>query len=405
MRKSKEVRVKQIEEKRLLSNQLNIQLFAGPTGATKISDVVVPQIFAGYMNKEPLELNAFYQSGVMVRNSEFDGLVTRGGFTFTMPYWDELEGEYEERTDSDTGLPNFNKITAKYEVAVKLFDKYTAGSSQLASELAGADAIKAIRQKFNHKISNLDQKRILSLLKGVFSSAEMQSNILDITTRTGTAQNFGVTTVIEGQGLLGDRQKNLAAIAVHSTTYTYLKMKNLISSIKQSEQGQEIEVYAGKRIIIDDALVPTADGVYTTYLFTSGSIAYGRGGEKYPVESGKIPFMEEEGILVRKNHTFHIRGTKWDGKTDGMCTVEELEKGDNWKKVYSHKQIPVVLIKHKVDLTEFTTSPKSGAEEIGKAIATALSGAIPQNIVIENSITEETNVAPETKGKGKDKNE
>ena len=37
--------------------------------STKITDVIVPEIFRGYINKDPLELNAFYQSGVMVRNT------------------------------------------------------------------------------------------------------------------------------------------------------------------------------------------------------------------------------------------------------------------------------------------------------------------------------------------------
>lgn len=381
MRISQNLRNQQIKEKKetlLTKYGLNVQLFAAPTGATRIADVIVPAIFAGYMNKDPLELNAFVQSGVMKRNKEFDNLVASGGYGFTMPYWDELEGEYDKRTDRDTGLPEFNKITAKKEVAVKLFDKYAAGASQLSSELAGSNAIKAIREKFSHKIANLDQKRLLSLLKGVFASPEMATNVLDITTRTGTAQSMGVGTIIEGQGLLGDRQKSMSAVALHSATYTYLKLKNLLTTQKQSEQGEEIAFYANKRVIMDDTLMPDENGVYTTYLFAEGAVAYGRGGELYPVEAGKIPFMEEEGILVRKNHTFHVRGTTWKGSISEECTPAEIEKGENWGRAYSNKQIPVVAIRHKVDLSEFTGGTKNVSEEIGKAIALALKGALPQ---------------------------
>lgn len=411
MRKSKELRQAQIESKRLLGGKFNIQLFAGAKGATRISDVVVPEIFAGYMNKEPLELNAFVQSGVMTRTPEFDDLVASGGFTFNMPYWDELEGDYEERTDRDTGLPVFNPITAKKEVAVKLFDKYAAGASQLASELAASNALKAIREKFNHKIANLDQKRIFSLLKGVFTSSEMQTNVLDITSRTGGAENLSVMTLIEAQGLLGDRQKSLSAYAMHSTTYVYLKMKDLITTQKESEQGKEISFYANKRVIIDDSLAPTSEGVYTTYLFAAGALAYGRGGETYPTEVGKIPFMEEEGILVRKNHTFHVRGTTWKGAADTKCTVSEVEKGTNWGRAYSHKQIPIVLIKHKVDITQFTQGTQTGASEIGKAIGLALTEALPQiqalsanKTAINNENVEETTVVETTAEDKKGKN-
>lgn len=393
MRKTEKFRAAQIKEKKetLLGNHgFNIQIFGGPTGATRITDVVVPTIFAGYMNKEPLDLNSFVQSGIMERTTEFNMLAAGPGFTFTMPFWDELEGEYEQRTDTDTGLPSFNKITGKAEIAVKLFDKYSAGASQLSSELAGSNAIKAIREKFSNKIASLDQRRIFSLLKGVFDSTEMATNILDITTRPGVAKNFGVATIIEGQGLLGDRQQALTGTAMHSSTYTYLKLKNLITTQKQSDQGEEIPFYGTKRVIVDDSLVPTADGTYTTYLFAKGSIAYGRGGELDPVEVGKIPFMEEEGILVRKNHSFHVRGTTWKGAIDTICTPAELEKGTNWGKVYSHKQIPIVAIRHKVDLSEFTGAAKNGAEEMGKAIAAALKEALPVQQPIVQSQTEIT---------------
>ena len=388
MRISQNLRNQKIKEKKetlLTKYGLNVQLFAAPTGATRIADVIVPAIFAGYMNKDPLELNAFIQSGVMKRNKEFDTLVAAGGFGFTMPYWDELEGEYDDRTDEDTGLPKFNKITAKKEVAVKLFDKYAAGASQLSSELAGSNAVKAIREKFSRKVASLDQKRIFSLLKGVFASTDMAKNVLDITTRTGTAQNMGVGTIVEGQGLLGDRQKSMSAIAVHSATYTYLKLKNLLTTQKQSEQGEEIAFYANKRVIMDDTLMPDENGVYTTYLFAEGAIAYGRGGELYPVEVGKIPFMEEEGILVRKNHTFHVRGTTWKGSISEKCTPAEIEKGENWGRAYSNKEIPIVAIRHKVDLTEFTGGTRNASEEIGKAIALALKGALPQSDTITDS--------------------
>lgn len=408
MRISQNLRDQQIKEKKetlLTKHGLNIQLFAPPTGATKISDVIVPAIFAGYMNKDPLELNAFVQSGVMKRNKEFDTLVAAGGFGFTMPYWDELEGEYDDRTDEDTGLPKFNKITAKKEVAVKLFDKYAAGASQLSSELAGSNAVKAIREKIAHKLASLDQKRLFSLLKGVFDSPEMTKNVLDITTRTGTAQNIGVGTIIEGQGLLGDRQKAMSAVAVHSLTYTYLKLKNLLTTQKQSEQGEEIPYYANKRVIIDDALTPDENGVYTTYLFAEGAVAYGRGGESYPVEVGKIKFMEEEGILVRKNHTFHVRGTTWKGSIDEKCTPAEIEKGANWGRAYSNKQIPIVAIRHKVDLTEFTTGTKNASEEIAKAIALALKGASSQPNIVTAGEVKEVVETTEKIGTGEDNGE
>lgn len=329
--------------------------------ATKISDVIVPEIFRGYINKDPLELNAFYQSGVMVRTPEFDSLAALGGYTGNMPYWDELTGDYEQRKDTDSGLPVFNNITAKKEVYVKCFDVYRVGSSSIASELAGSNAMEAIRQKVMHKIANLDQKRILQTLKGVFLADSMKKNILDISKLEGEKAVFSASALIEAQGLLGDRQDQVMAIAMHSATYTLLKQQNLITSRTPADQtGLPIEFYGNKRVIVDDTLAPEGD-VYTTYIFTRGAIAYGRGGEQYPLEIGKIPHMEEEGITIRKNHIFHVRGTKWKGASDQIINpVEELVKGENWEAAYPNKQISVVLLKHKV------VAPAAAASARGK---------------------------------------
>lgn len=320
--------------------------------STKITDVIVPEIFKGYVNKDPLELNAFYQSGVMVRTPEFDTLAAQGGYTGNMPYWDELDGDYEQRKDADSGLPTFNKITAKKEVYVKCFDVYRVGSSSIASELAGSNAMEAIRQKVMHKIANLDQKRILQTLEGVFAATSMAKNVLDISKLEGEKAVFSASALIEAQGLLGDRQDQVMAIAMHSATYTLLKQQNLITSRTNADQtGLPIEFYGNKRVIVDDTLAPKSD-VYTTYIFTAGAIAYGRGGENYPLEIGKIPHMEEEGITIRKNHIFHVRGTKWKGASDQIINpTVELVKGTNWEAAYPNKQISVVALKHKVVAT------------------------------------------------------
>lgn len=328
-----------------------IQLFGAPT-PTRIADVIIPEIFAGYINKNPLELNAFYQSGVLVRTPEFDSLAAGPGYTINMPYWDELEGGYEQRKDNDdAGAPRFNKISAKKEVAVKCFDVYRAGASSFASELAGSDAMGAIQSKVGHKIKNLDQKRIFQLLDGVFASTDMSKNVLDISALTGKEAVFSPKALIRAQGLLGDRQDQTVAIAMHSATYTLLKEQNLITVQTNADQaGLPIEYYGKRRVIVDDAIKPDADGVYKTYLFVAGAIAYGRGGEQYPVEIGKIPHYEEEGITVRKNHIFHVRGTKWKGATDEVINPDvELIKGTNWEAAYPTKQIAVILLKHRVE--------------------------------------------------------
>jgi hypothetical protein len=309
--------------------------------ATKLTNVIIPENFASYIDKAPLDQNNFYKSGVMERTAYFDQLASQGGYTATMPYWGELDGDYVTRTDSDAGLPSFEKINTGVEVAIKCFDKIAVGTGSLVSELAGSNAAEAIYRKIGKKITTLDEKRLLATLTGVFESTDMANNILTV-----AEANFDNGAIVDAGQLLGDRQDNIVAIAMHSKLYAKFKKLNLVTNhatLVSDVTGAPIEFIGNKYVIVDDSLT---DGTNTeAYLFKRGAVAYGRGGEEYPVEIGKLPHFEEEGITVRKNHIFHVRGTSWVGTAGLINASIELKKGTNWKLVYQPKEVGVVKIK------------------------------------------------------------
>lgn len=72
--------------------------------------------------------------------------------------------------------------------------------------------------------------------------------------------------------LLGDAQGQLSGVAMHSATKSYLKKLNLIETERDSTDV-EFETYQGRRVTVDDGC-PVENGVYTTYLFGGGAIAY-----------------------------------------------------------------------------------------------------------------------------------
>lgn len=49
---------------------------------TKISDVIVPEVFNPYVIQRTMELSALYQCGIIANNPELDRLATAGGSTF-----------------------------------------------------------------------------------------------------------------------------------------------------------------------------------------------------------------------------------------------------------------------------------------------------------------------------------
>lgn len=95
---------------------MNLQRFA--SDKTKISDVIVPEVFNAYVIERTAELSAFYQSGVVVNNPELDKLALSGGRIINMPYWEDLTGDDEVLSDTDP--LSTDKIVAGQDAAVLL---------------------------------------------------------------------------------------------------------------------------------------------------------------------------------------------------------------------------------------------------------------------------------------------
>ena len=62
---------------------------------TKISDVIVPEIFNPYVISRTMELSALFQSGIVVNNAEFDRLASEAARTHNMPFFEDLTGDSE----------------------------------------------------------------------------------------------------------------------------------------------------------------------------------------------------------------------------------------------------------------------------------------------------------------------
>lgn len=95
--------------------KMNLQYFAAKT---KIEDVIVPEVFNRYVIERTAELSALYQSGIVVKDPELDALATAGGKLINMPFWQDLTGDDEVLSDSES--LETDKITAGQDVAALL---------------------------------------------------------------------------------------------------------------------------------------------------------------------------------------------------------------------------------------------------------------------------------------------
>src|SRR5690606_6108381 len=110
--------------------------------STKISDVIIPEVFNPYVIQRSMEPSALYQSGIIANTSEFDRLAHSGGTMVHMPYWDDLTGDDEVLTDQGALTPG--KITAGQDIARLQARGRAWGVNDLAHLLAGDDPMRAI---------------------------------------------------------------------------------------------------------------------------------------------------------------------------------------------------------------------------------------------------------------------
>lgn len=329
---------------------------------TKIADVIVPQLFNKYVVNRTMELSEFFKSGIVVNSPEFDKLASEAARTHNMPFFEDLQGDSEATLEDVKMTPS--KIGSNKDVSTTILRQKMWASTNLAAALAGADPAKAIGDLIASYWARDMQRELIAVLAGVFgtytqedgtAATPMESHILDLTKMTSAnAQKISAEAFIDACQLLGDAQSQLSGVAMHSATKSYLKKKNLIQTERDSTDV-EFDTYQGRRVTVDDGCPVDSSGVYTTYLFGNGAVAYGNGSPEGHVATEVDRDKQTGGgidyIINRKAFILHPRGIAYTGKVREHVETplrSELSMAENWNPVYESKQLRIVAIRHKV---------------------------------------------------------
>lgn len=326
---------------------------------TQIKDVIVPELFNKYVINRTMELSAFFKSGIVVNSPEFDALASEAARTHNMPFFEDLQGDSEATLEGIKMTPA--AIGSNKDVSTTILRQKAWGATNLAAALAGADPMKAIGDLVANYWSRDLQKELIAILTGVFGTTttetetRMKDHILDLSTgKTEDAKKISASAFIDACQLLGDAQAQLSGVAMHSATKSYLKKLNLIQTERDSTDV-EFDTYQGRRVTVDDGCPVDGNGVYTTYLFGNGAIAYGNGNPvghvATEVDRDKMTGGGVDYLINRKAFILHPRGIAYTGAVREHVETPlraELAKAENWKPVYEPKQLRIVAIKHKV---------------------------------------------------------
>lgn len=329
---------------------------------TKLTDVIVPELFNPYVVEKTMELSALFNSGIVQNNSEFDRLASEAAPIHNMPFFEDLTGDAEAIIE-DMDL-TAEKIASSKDVSTTIRRAKMWASTDLAAALAGADPMKAIGDLVAKYWSRQMQKELIAILKGVFGTYTSEEDvaitpfaehILDITTASSAAaKKISASSFIDALQLLGDAQETLTGVVMDSATKSHLKKNNLITTERDSN-SVEFSTYQDRRVIVDDGCpveMTDAGQVHTIYLFGEGAVALGNGNpvgfEPTETDRDKQKGSGVDYLINRKTFILHPRGIKWTDAVRANIetpTREELSNAQNWQRVFEHKAIPMVAFK------------------------------------------------------------
>lgn len=335
---------------------------------TQISDVVVPAEFSAYVVENSLVSTALFQSGVLVPNSLIESQLAAGSTNFTIPFWGDLgENDPDITNDNPAAFSTALKLSAHSQTCRKSFLHQSWSEMNLASELAGSDALVRIKSRVMEYWNRVQERRLIASLMGVLYSnvasngGDMVNDVHSLsgtvtlpgTTVTVPANSFNGMSVINTALTLGDRLSDVQAIAVHSTIYGEMLKNNEVTFFKPSDNSMNIPVYKGMAIIVDDNLTTATSGVFVTILFGPGAIGFGTSEPNtgYGTEIWRVPSAGNGGGLTelhsRINCATHPLGMSFTGASVAgeSPTATELALAANWTRaVTQRKSIPLAFL-------------------------------------------------------------
>lgn len=325
---------------------------------TRITNVVVPEVFGPYMLERSLNQSRFFNSGVMIRNQQLSDLLAGGGKTFSLPFWKDLTGDSD--IPSETVATTVNPITSDKMIVRRQFREKAWGSNDLAAALAGSDPYEAISQRvMGFWDANFDNLA-LSSIQGVIADNIANDSgdlVVDISTEDGnaatSANKISAKKTIEAVMKQGDMFSEVSALAVHSVVYQTLVENDLIDYQPDSTGKLVIPFYMGLRVIVSDNMPKIAGSSsgykYHSYLFKSGALAFGESSarilnvEPYrnPTKGGGV-----DELYTRRQFAIHPLGFAWVKSSDTGVTpsTADLYTATSWDRVYDKKNTGLVAI-------------------------------------------------------------
>jgi len=330
---------------------------------TRLSDVIIPEVYETYEAVNSPEKTAFVTSGVVVSNSGLDAIANGGGETLNIPFWKDLDSSVEANLSSSNPdeVAIAQKVLAGKMVARVVGLNQWYSNADLTSELAGSDANQQVKNRFGTYWARQFQRKLIACTNGILADNVANGNsdmVVNVANEDGDnatdANKWSRKAFTSAVFTMGDNADTITALGVHSAVLKQMIDADDIDYIPDSHGDLTIPTFMGKRVIVDDGMTVTAGATsgfkYTTVLFGNGAFSYGNGTPLNPVaierseKGGNGGGIEDIG--ERKTWLLHPFGYAVAGTpvAEGGFSNAELSQATTWNRVVDRKSVPLAFL-------------------------------------------------------------
>ncbi len=333
-------------------------------GTTAVADIIVPSVFAPYVQQKTAEKSNIIRSGIAASSQVLNNFLAGAGLTASFPGFKDLEND-EDLVSSDTAADSSpNKIGTSAEVVVRLSRNNSWATADLAGALAGADPAMAIADRVSNYWARRHQSAFIATVGGVFANNDLATDAYhtqyDMTkdvkgsSFTDGTTNFTAGAFIDACTTMGDSFADLTAVFVHSVVFARMQKLQLVVYVPDPANANiQIPTYLGRRVIIDDGM-PNSSGVFETWLFGAGAFGSGVGTPKVPVALDRkeaagngggqeVLHSRVEWVLAPVGYAYV--GTPANGGPSNANTANNLANSGCWRRVAAdRKQVKIARL-------------------------------------------------------------
>lgn len=351
---------------------------------TRLSDVVVPEVYGPYMRLNTKVEARFFQSGAVSSNALIASkLASGGGEMFNVPYWGDLANTpMTPGSDNPADKLSLGKIQAFKQVVRRVVGTAGWGSMKLQDLLSGDNAQMRIQERVAAYWNRQFQAWLNATLTGIRESNIANNGgdmILDIAIPASDpiANQPTVANLISPEALInasltmGDARNDIVMIVAHSVIVAALEKLDLVRTVMSEKAASETDIslntnrarkYFGKWEILEDdfttmEVTPAGGGNparvrYVTTLLAKGSIAFDENpGALIPAAIDRDELSGngtgEEWLVTRRNFAMTPAGFSWleTNVAGEFPSIVEVADGDNWRRVFpERKQVPFAFL-------------------------------------------------------------